>query len=222
MSTAAEQFCVDHAGIGYDVVRTQIQAIDFHDCYPVVDGDGRLTGKCIPGDTDGYSLCDIGYNGTPRLHEHASEALIADSGKVAIMADPENNAELFWQNMGEQFPQIARQLQSTIAEVDLNTWAQIQQITGFADGPSHAPHAIIEVAPSPPAGKQSFQTAEELQKYIDANGGSGLIVAVSSDGLSIAFGDENHSPTEAEFTPLRLLTEWDVDSVLSDREDTDF
>jgi len=222
MSTAAEQFCVDNAGSSYSVVRTQIQAIDFHDCYPVVDSDGRLTGECIPGDTVGYSVCDIDSTGSLRLHEHASEALIADSGKVAIMADPENNAELFWQNMGEQFPQIARQLQSTIAEVDLNTWAQIQQIAGFADGPSHAPHAIIEVAPSPTAEQQPFQTAEELQKYIDANGGSGLIVAVSSDGLQVAFGDENHSPTEAELTPLQLLTEWDVDSVLNDRAGIDF
>jgi hypothetical protein len=144
------------------------------------------------------------------------------STTIQIMADPENNAEQFWQNMDEQFPEIARQLQSTIAEVDLDTWAQMQQIVGFADGPSHAPHAIIEVAPSPPAGKQSFQTAEELQKYIDANGGSGLIVAVSSDGLQVAFGDESHSPTEAELTPLQLLTEWDVDSVLNDRAGIDF
>ena len=76
MKTAAEQFCVDHAGIGYDVVRTQIQAIDFCDCYPVVDGDGRLTGQCIPGDTAGYSVCDIGSNGSPRVCEHAADAMI--------------------------------------------------------------------------------------------------------------------------------------------------
>ena len=222
MSTAAEQFCVDHAGVGYDVVRAQIQAIDFNDCYPVVDSHGRLTGECIPGDTAGYSVCEIGSDGSPIVHEFAVDALIETSGSVAIMADCEYNAELFWENLAEQLPSIAQQLQSGAAEVDGETWAQIQQIEGFSGGPEHAPHAIIEVISSRPTGKQSFETVNELQEYLDANGGSGLIVAVSSDGLDVAFGDENHSPTEAEFTPLQLLTEWDVDSVLNDLAETDF
>ena len=77
MTTAAEQFCVNHAGVGYNVVRTQIQSIDFGDCYPVVNCDGNLTGECVPGDADGYHICDIDNNEAPRVHEHASEAVIA-------------------------------------------------------------------------------------------------------------------------------------------------
>ena len=176
----------------------------------MVDSDGRLTGECIPGDTAGYSVCDIGSTGSPRSHEHATEALIEASGSVEIMADYEHNAELFWQNLAEQLPVIAQQLQSGATEVDAETWAQIQQIEGFSGGPAHAPHAIVEVS-----FPQSFETAADLQSYVDARC-SGLIIAVSSDGLEVAFGDKNHSPTEAEFEALSGLTADYVDGVIAE------
>jgi hypothetical protein len=143
MSTASEQFCSDNAGVNYNEIRSSIQAIDFLDCYPVVDVDGKLTGECIPGDTSGYSVCDIGSNGSLRIHEHASEAL-------------------------------------------------------------------IEIA---------FRSAAELQSYIDEQlrsvNRSGLVVAVSSDGLEVAFGDDNHSPVSAEFGLLSEITRASVDAMIS-------
>ena len=69
----------------------------------------------------------------------------ATAAAITIMADHEYNAELFWQNLAEQLPVIAQQLQSGATEVDAETWAQIQQIEGFSGGPAHAPHAIVEV-----------------------------------------------------------------------------
>lgn len=210
MNTAVpEQFCIDHSGMSYNAIRQQIQKIDFHDCYPEVDRNGKLTGECIPGDASGYRICDIGSEGIIRVHEHAVEAMIKCGNTVTIAADHENNAELFWQNLSEQFPEVAEQLQDGAVQVDSETWAQMQQIAGFADGPSHAPNAVVEWAGQPP-----FLTAADLQTYVDANGGKGLIVF--SDGLSVAFGDENHSPTEAEFEPLQSITQAGVDRLIVD------
>ena len=139
--TPAEQFCKDSAGTNYSAIRSQIQSIDFGDCYPVVDRNGNLTGECVPGDAAGYSICDIGSDDAPRVHEHASEAVIADS--------------------------------------------------------------------------PAFGSVDELQTYINARC-SGLVVAASDDGLEVAFGDENHSPTEAEFQPLSGLTTDYVDGVIAE------
>ena len=140
MSTVtAEQFCIDNAGVNYNTIREQIQAVDFGDCYPVVDSNGNLTGECVPGDAAGYSVCDISSDGGPVVHDFACEVL-------------------------------------------------------------------IEIA---------FCSAAELQSYIDARCG-GLVVAVSSDGLEVAFGDENHSPTEAEFEALSGLTADYVDGVIAE------
>ena len=63
--------------------------------------------------------------------------------------------------------------------------------------------------------QQPFKTADELQTYIDARW-RGIIVAASADGLEVAFGDENHSPTEAEFEPLSSLTTDYVDGVIAE------
>ena len=65
--------------------------------------------------------------------------------------------------------------------------------------------ALIEIA---------FCSAAKLQSYVDARC-SGLIVAVSGDGLEVAFGDENHSPTGAEFEPLSEITTASVDAIIS-------
>jgi len=135
------QFCSDHAGCSFSTVRSLIQSIDFGDCYPVVDRSGNLTGECVPGDADGYSICDIDNDDAPRVHEHASEAVIAD-------------------------------------------------------GPA-------------------FCSAAELQSYVDARW-RGIIVAASDDGLEVAFGDQNHSPTGAEFEPLSGLTADYVDGVIAE------
>ena len=73
-----EDFCSYHAGQPYNDVRSLLQSLDFGDCYPVVDSDGYLTGECIPGDTAGYSICDIDSDGNVQRHEHAIEAMIED------------------------------------------------------------------------------------------------------------------------------------------------
>lgn len=71
-------FCSHHAGKPYNDVRKLLQSLDFGDCYPVVDSDGCLTGECIPGDTAGYSICDVDSDGNVQRHEHATEAMIED------------------------------------------------------------------------------------------------------------------------------------------------
>ena len=63
--------------------------------------------------------------------------------------------------------------------------------------------------------QQTFQTADELQTYINARW-RGIIVAASDDGLEVAFGDENHSPTEAEYEPLGGVTTDYVDGVIAE------
>jgi hypothetical protein len=79
MSNAtAEQFCSDNVGTNYNAIRSSIQAVDFGDCYPVVDRHGNLTGECIPGDTAGYSICDICSDGNVIVSEYAVEAMIAE------------------------------------------------------------------------------------------------------------------------------------------------
>ena len=74
----AASLCLYHAGKPYNDVRSSLQSVDFGDCYPEVDSDGCLTGECIPGDTDGYSICDIDSEGNVQRHEHAIEAVIED------------------------------------------------------------------------------------------------------------------------------------------------
>lgn len=144
MSNAtAEQFCSDNAGANYNAIRSSIQAIDFGDCYPAVNSNGNLTGECIPGDTAGYSICDIDSDGNAIVSEYAVEAMI----------------------------------------------------------------------------ESTFRSAAELQSYIDAQlrlvNRSGLLVAVSSDGLKVAFGDDNHSPVSAEFDLLSEITTASVDAMIS-------
>lgn len=77
----AGSLCSYHAGQPYNDVRSLLQSVDFGDCYPVVYSDGKnwcLTGECIPGDTDGYSICDIDSDGNVQRHEHATEAMVED------------------------------------------------------------------------------------------------------------------------------------------------
>ena len=60
----AGSLCSYYAGQPYNDVRSLIQSVEFGDCYPVVDDDGRLTGECIPGDTAAYIVCDIDSGGS--------------------------------------------------------------------------------------------------------------------------------------------------------------
>jgi hypothetical protein len=66
------------------------------------------------------------------------------TAQITIKADDENNAELFWVNLGEQMPEIADQLRSGETRVDTETWAKIQAVEGFSGGPSYAPTALVE------------------------------------------------------------------------------
>ena len=63
---------------------------------------------------------------------------------LTIAIDNENNADIFWANLDEQMPEIANQLRNGETQVDSETWARIQAIEGFADGPSYAPNALVE------------------------------------------------------------------------------
>ena len=65
--------------------------------------------------------------------------------KITIKADNENNAELFWANLDEQFPGVAANLRRGETQVDSETWAEIQKLKGFSDGPSYASDALFEV-----------------------------------------------------------------------------
>ena len=66
------------------------------------------------------------------------------ANQITIKADDENNADLFWANLDEQMPEISEQLRNGETQVDSETWAKIQAIEGFADGPSYAPNALAE------------------------------------------------------------------------------
>ena len=62
-----------------------------------------------------------------------------------ITADVENFAELFWSNLDEQMPELADELRRGSVAVDAETWEAVQAIEGFADGPAHAPTALIRL-----------------------------------------------------------------------------
>jgi hypothetical protein len=67
------------------------------------------------------------------------------SSSVAITANDENNAEVFWGEFNERFPEVAAQVRSGTAVVDKPTWDAIRQLNGFSDGPSHARDALLDV-----------------------------------------------------------------------------
>lgn len=64
---------------------------------------------------------------------------------VIIKADDENNAEKFWAEFDKKFPEIAEQARKGPVSVDVGTWAEIQNIKGFCDGPPYAMNAMVEV-----------------------------------------------------------------------------
>lgn len=66
---------------------------------------------------------------------------------VRIMPDPENNADFFWSNLDETFPEIASELrQEGYATVSEATWDAIQRLVGFANGPHYAKNALLVVS----------------------------------------------------------------------------
>ena len=91
------------------------------------------------------------------------------AAKFLIQVDYENNSEQFWANFREQLPDLAARLNDAdqIA-VTAETWAQIQEIPGFAAGPHYAPHALIarEVPPAPQRVYYAYSPA-----YDDSNTG---------------------------------------------------
>jgi hypothetical protein len=66
------------------------------------------------------------------------------TAQITIKADDENNAEAFWAEFSEAYPEIAEQLRSGETRVDTETWAKIQAVEGFSGGPSYAPTALVE------------------------------------------------------------------------------
>ena len=64
---------------------------------------------------------------------------------IKIKVDSENNAEAFWTAFDEAFPAIANQVRRGDATVDAATWAAIQKLEGFSDGPGHARDALLAV-----------------------------------------------------------------------------
>ena len=64
--------------------------------------------------------------------------------QIRIKADDENNAEAFWAAFSVSYPEIAEQVRGGETAIDAATWAAIQLIDGFSDGPSYAPKALIE------------------------------------------------------------------------------
>jgi len=65
---------------------------------------------------------------------------------VSIEVDEEFNADSFWEAFDESFPEIAEVVRSKgETNVTTETWEEIKRLNGFADGPSYAPHALIEI-----------------------------------------------------------------------------
>ena len=70
---------------------------------------------------------------------------MASATQVTVRADDENNANEFWGEFDEQFPEIAKQVRKGITTVSVKTWEAIQQLAGFSDGPSHARDALLVI-----------------------------------------------------------------------------
>jgi len=71
---------------------------------------------------------------------------------VLIRVDYEDNSEEFWATLREQMPDLAaRFYDSDATVVDAETWAKIQELPGFGDGPYYAREALIarELPPPP-------------------------------------------------------------------------
>jgi hypothetical protein len=81
-----------------------------------------------------------------RQESQAAKQWILDSiPKVTIAANDENNAEIFWGEFDERFPEIATQVRNGITTVSVKTWEAIQQLAGFSDGPSYARDALLVI-----------------------------------------------------------------------------
>jgi hypothetical protein len=66
------------------------------------------------------------------------------TAQITIKADDENNAEAFWAEFSEAYPEIADQVRTGEATIDATTWEAIQGLEGFSGGPSYAPTALVE------------------------------------------------------------------------------
>jgi hypothetical protein len=72
-----EGFCEVHEGKNLDSLRRQFELVDWEGVFPEVDSKGCLTGRVIPGDEAGYTICDVTHRGI-EFDEQASDAVIAD------------------------------------------------------------------------------------------------------------------------------------------------
>lgn len=66
--------------------------------------------------------------------------------QVTIAADMEFNADEFWTEFNERFPNVAAALAlHDEATVDIDVWRRIQDLDGFDAGPAHARCALFAI-----------------------------------------------------------------------------
>lgn len=101
--------------------------------------------------TEAYEVCPwaaevVEVEGGFKCFESVDDAdLFKSHQTVRIYADQENNAEEFWKNFWRFFRGVAGQISKNgSAEISLYDWESIQKLTGFGDGPMHAPYALLE------------------------------------------------------------------------------
>ena len=74
-----KMFAMIHTFQNYNEVREAMSEVDWSNVYPIVDGDGCLTGMILDSgdpDTDDYELCDIRVNGTVVRGEFCTDAQV--------------------------------------------------------------------------------------------------------------------------------------------------
>ena len=71
-----EGFCEVYSGKNLHSLQLQFRWVDWSGVFPEVDSEGCLTGRVIPGDAVGYTICDVNHRGV-EFDEHASDAVIA-------------------------------------------------------------------------------------------------------------------------------------------------
>ena len=69
-------FCEVYSGKSLHSLRQQFELVDWDGVFPEVGSEGKLTGRVIPGDEDGYMICDVNHRGV-EFDEQASDAVIA-------------------------------------------------------------------------------------------------------------------------------------------------
>lgn len=65
---------------------------------------------------------------------------------VAVQVDEEFPAERWWAELRERYPNFADSLsRNGHAVIHTSLWPLLATLPGFADGPKHAPDALIDV-----------------------------------------------------------------------------